>query len=191
MHVWLLSVLRCASVVSSSASAFLWFSLPFVTGWRTAVSVYGVCFARPKYAIVDLRRQRWPDVAGCVACRWTFLNQITAYGRMRAYLTPKWTTDDDAQSFSTNSFYLSVCISVWKTKLIHSISQSIVQKSKRLKCYMSVFISALLYNKLLIRNWYNLIGMCTKVNLGSGWILVIFDLDLWPGELKLMKHSLI
>jgi len=37
--------------------------------------------------------------------------------------------------------------------------------------------------KLIIRNWCNLVGMCPMVNARSGSKLVTFDFDLWPWEL--------
>jgi len=37
--------------------------------------------------------------------------------------------------------------------------------------------------KLLIRNWCNLVGICPMVNARGGWKLVSFDLGLWHWEL--------
>ena len=45
---------------------------------------------------------------------------------------------------------------------------------QRLSASVSVCVSA---QKLLIRNWCNLVEICAKVNLRSDWILVTSDLE--------------
>jgi len=55
---------------------------------------------------------------------------------------------------------------------------------RRLCVCLSVCVSVRTKSrKLLIRSWCNLVGICPKVNNGSVWKLVTFDLDLWPWEL--------
>lgn len=41
-----------------------------------------------------------------------------------------------------------------------------------------------LHNYCMVRNWHNLICLVIMANPGSDWILVTFNVDLWPWELR-------
>jgi len=70
---------------------------------------------------------------------------------------------------------LIVCQSLFKS--VFTCAPAMLQAGAVFWRRMSVHTKS---QKLLLRTWCNLVGVCPMVNARSDWKLMTFDFDLWP-----------